>query len=711
MRLRRLDMLNFGRFREHVVEFEPGLNVLVGPNESGKSTFLEAVATVLYVDPATTAKKTLKHERWGSPGAMRLRLEFDHDGEVWILEKDFGNGESRLSSPDGSVTVADRKEVDRRVASIVGFRAREVFESVAAVRQNELADVALPSRRKGLLPLIEARLTSAGGTTGAAGVIEGVDREISRIRVGMDRPSKRPGPLRAAIEQRRLIGSALEEARGEWEDYLEALDGLTRDRAELEETRERLKRSDRLYRRELERRESATELERVRGRLEEVEGRIREVRRLRQEHADAWAALKRGSPLKERRVEDLRAALVAAEEHLDRVRRSAPPNSARASSAARIVSWIAAAVGAGLIVGAILRVEGWPVWTGLGAVAVAVAVLGLRRAARLTEAAHALSEAEAELAQRQEALEHGLRELGVAGYSEFEELVAHQDELRLRIDVNNRLLEDLTHGDEEGFLARLEEEATGLARRVRELDRGLDAEAPPLDDEALARIRAERDEARAREQELSERVARGEGRLARAKAGEELPELEARVESAESEISRHGRRVRVLTAVRDGIAEALAATKERAATVLGPAVARLLSRLTLSRYDEIIADPDLAFRVVNPEQGAGRPDAINTEDLSSGTRDQLYLAARCALLDLLAPEGTTPLLLDDAFAGFDPERRRAAYELLDSIADDRQVILLTSELHPEAGTPAHRFPPPVRAGGIAAAPGETEDGS
>jgi len=694
MELRKLAITNLGRFKDHSISLRPGLNVLVGPNESGKSTFVEAMATALFTDPATTARKVTRLERWGAPGSMRLHVEFSHDGDEWILDKDFGTGESRLSSPDGSVTVGDRKEVDRRLARMVGFETREVFESVAAVRQNELALVQESKSRRGLLPMIEARLTSAGGQTGAAAVVERLEREIARIQVGVDRPSKRPGPIRQAMDRRSRLAGRLEAARAEWDEYLEALDGLTRDRQALETVRSDLARTERLYRTELDRRESTVELTRVRSRLEEIEGKIREIRRLRQEHDDAWAALKRGSPLKERRVEDLRAAVIAAEEHLDRVRQTTPENCERTVRSARIVSWLAAAVAAALVVGAILRVDGWLVWSALGALALAVALLGFRRTSRLVEAAHALAEGRAELSEREEALEQGLRDLGVAGYAEFEELVARQDKLRVLIDVNTRYLEDLTHGDEEGLIARLESEATGLARRARELDGGTDEVAPVLDDTALARLRAERDEARSREQELAERVARGQGRLERARGGEELPDLEARLEAATSDEERQERRLRVLLAARDGIAEALATTKERAAGVLGPSVAALMSRLTLGRYDDVVAQSDLGFRVVNPHPGHGRPETLDTEDLSSGTRDQLYLAARCALLELLAPESGSPLILDDAFAGFDPDRRRAGYELLRAVARERQVIVLTSELHPEAGEPVHTFPPP-----------------
>ena len=65
--------------------------------------------------------------------------------------------------------------------------------------------------------------------------------------------------------------------------------------------------------------------------------------------------------------------------------------------------------------------------------------------------------------------------------------------------------------------------------------------------------------------------------------------------------------------------------------------------------------------------------------LSYGTEEQLLLAARLTLAELLAGELRPPLLLDEPFGAFDEGRLRAAMELLLSIAQERQVIVFTHQ--------------------------------
>lgn len=65
--------------------------------------------------------------------------------------------------------------------------------------------------------------------------------------------------------------------------------------------------------------------------------------------------------------------------------------------------------------------------------------------------------------------------------------------------------------------------------------------------------------------------------------------------------------------------------------------------------------------------------------LSSGTRDQLYLALRLAACTVLLDQGdeTVPLILDDPFLTYDEERMACAVRLLRHLARERQIILLT----------------------------------
>ena len=48
MILRSVELESFGRFRGQTVEFRRGMNLVIGPNEAGKSTLAEAVPAVLF---------------------------------------------------------------------------------------------------------------------------------------------------------------------------------------------------------------------------------------------------------------------------------------------------------------------------------------------------------------------------------------------------------------------------------------------------------------------------------------------------------------------------------------------------------------------------------------------------------------------------------------------------------------------------------------
>ena len=64
--------------------------------------------------------------------------------------------------------------------------------------------------------------------------------------------------------------------------------------------------------------------------------------------------------------------------------------------------------------------------------------------------------------------------------------------------------------------------------------------------------------------------------------------------------------------------------------------------------------------------------------LSQGTADQLYLAVRLAVCDLVLPgEDPCPLVLDDALANFDDARMALALETLAELGKQRQILLFT----------------------------------
>lgn len=70
-------------------------------------------------------------------------------------------------------------------------------------------------------------------------------------------------------------------------------------------------------------------------------------------------------------------------------------------------------------------------------------------------------------------------------------------------------------------------------------------------------------------------------------------------------------------------------------------------------------------------------EPITLAQLSQGARDQLYLAVRLAVADLLADAMVLPLVLDDPFVNYDQERLPELRRVLERLAQQRQVILLS----------------------------------
>ena len=85
---------------------------------------------------------------------------------------------------------------------------------------------------------------------------------------------------------------------------------------------------------------------------------------------------------------------------------------------------------------------------------------------------------------------------------------------------------------------------------------------------------------------------------------------------------------------------------------------------------------DRSFRLA--AEPAGQGVYREAELLSAGALDQLYLAVRLAICDLvLPPEKNVPIVLDDALANFDDDRCAAALRYLKEAARKRQILLFT----------------------------------
>lgn len=105
----------------------------------------------------------------------------------------------------------------------------------------------------------------------------------------------------------------------------------------------------------------------------------------------------------------------------------------------------------------------------------------------------------------------------------------------------------------------------------------------------------------------------------------------------------------------------------------------LFERLTAGRYRRVWAPLEGQSLCVDSRRG----ETYSVENLSEGTREQLFICLRLALAQRYAQAGTRlPLVLDDVLANFDDRRTKLAAELLRQLAQDgQQILVFTCHAH------------------------------
>ena len=150
--------------------------------------------------------------------------------------------------------------------------------------------------------------------------------------------------------------------------------------------------------------------------------------------------------------------------------------------------------------------------------------------------------------------------------------------------------------------------------------------------------------------------------------------LQATAETIQSQITQLQSEYDALRLAMDTLTGANTTLQNRFSPQLSRRTAEIFQELTGGRYTG--AAMDRSFHLT--AQPAGDPMDRDIQLLSAGAADQLYLAARLAICQLvLPPEKNVPIVLDDALANFDNDRCAAALRWLRQEAEHRQILLFT----------------------------------
>lgn len=709
----------FGKLREQTLELQEGLNILQAPNETGKSTWCAFLLSMLYGvntkerDRAGTLADKNRFAPWDG-GSMSGRLDCRAGGDALTLFRTT----RRQTAPMGDFQALYTGTADP-VPGLTGTNcgetllgvSREVYARSAFIRQGGIPVTQDP----GLERRIAALVTSGEEDTSYMEAVEVLKKQLNRRR--HNKTGQLPALEAELQETEAQLASQAELAR-QRETLLARSAELEAREAALQEELESLDRWDlhqkRLQKRRLEEAAAQAEekAEALRRRLEEehipendVTSRLRgaivnlnTVRKSAERAQEEWETAKTAQGT----AEEALSASPFAGQTAEEARRSAqnPPDPPRKADWPAILTAFAG-LAAALAVLFVILPQTDPAYLAFGASALIVvlgcfaahlihkhrlsrarkALLMERYGTAVPEEIQSLADAYIALLADRDAAKQAAGAKSAAAQGLWQSVDANAEGILEEVRRFAPAAYDIPSADaalRSGALLRKElgeaERAAHEARLRAELQAGPDAgpeEDPAPPERSRELVNQELESLRADLSALRSNLDRIAGRLHA--AGDPLA-LRAAAERLTDEIAGLEGEYAAIDLAMSTLAHANAQLQGRFSPALGQRAAEIFDQLTGGAYGGVILDKTL--HVAAEPAGTGVPRDVGC--LSAGAADQLYLAVRLAVCDLvLPPEHAVPIVLDDALSSFDDARCAAALDYLRKAAETRQILLFT----------------------------------
>ena len=700
----------FGRLEHQELTLSPGLNVLYAPNETGKSTWGAFIRTMLY-GLSTRERGPLADKNRFAPwsgAAMQGRMDVSAAEGAYTLLRDTKRASSPLGEFSctftGTATPVDGITAQNAGEALLGV-PREVFERSAFIGQNALAvdqDAELERRIAALITTGEEDTSYSQSYErlkkqlnrrkhNKTGLIPALEREIDDLQLSLrelDALETQARQAQNALDELEQQAAALRQQAASWQ----ALEQQSR----AAEYAKAAQNADEAARRAALLEESAAGLPDGQG-LALLEG---QAAALQEDLA--------GLTQQRREAEQARQAAESAREALA----SHPLYPADETALRRRVDAIAPEKAptvllpiftAGIIVIAgvlafLFRADPLPFW-----IFTAMAVLGIvTTTAAVTLRRRAIAERQKFAESQRVKLEAQIAEY----------LPLREQEARLQTEA--RRLDDAAAGAEDSCRRRL----AGLLAQVRTFEPAVtDLSGAQI---ALASVRRRLTELTAARQQAREAALYRDAlqkpdrpvaaaampsvpALSKEDVDTELVRVQARLTAERSRLDTLTGQIRSLdrssdlqdqlaqkreqlsslqteydaiTLAMDALTQANTTLQNRFSPALGARAAEIFSAITAGRYGKVLLSRDFSLSA----EMAGDPVGRSIRLLSQGAADQLYLAVRLAICDMVLPaEKRVPLILDDALVSFDDDRLRAALDYLLEESEKRQILLFTCQ--------------------------------
>lgn len=651
----------YGKLDQARLDLQPGLNVICAPNEGGKSTWCRFLLAMFYGlntrQRGDLADKN-RFQPW-SGSLMQGKLELSAgdkeltlsrrtqrpDAPLGVFSCTYSGtdtpvpgldaarcGETLLGVPQsvyqrcafipsGSLAIDADADLERRISALISTGDEKIsFSQVESRLKKQLRQ--RKYNRSGSIPLLEAEIAGLRAAQQEAqtltGQLENLQQQLSQARE--DQARRRQARLQAA-----------QEALREKERCLQALP----DSSDLQRINQ--------------------QLGAVRSLGDQVQQAQEAVSRQESAIEDQLQELNR-NPLHPMTKAQLEAQL--------QIQPPAPPQVAQL-----LISLALGLCGGGFLWYEIDRPQ--VLWLCL---ACAVTALAAGNFLRLLIRRIRLQQSRRRELSRQEEL----RKLAESYLPALEELEAQRALLRQKqqilSDGDRRLRTQLS--DLLSQVSRWDDSvqsAGDIRRFVRETAQNRDRLAQELHQAQTQLLQAQMSDADDTVTHLQQQIAQVQGRL---DAGRDAQALGDQISRLEEELVRQQAEYDALRLSLDALQAANTTLQNRFSPELGRRAAEIFADMTGSTWSHILLDREFHL---SAESGSD-PTRRSVQLLSAGTADQLYLAVRLAICEMiLPPEQNPPLILDDALLTFDDARLSTTLDYLTRLGAQRQILLFTCQ--------------------------------
>lgn len=279
MKLQRMRIEQLRQFRKPFVldKLQPGLNLIHGPNESGKSTLVRAIRAAFFERYRSTAVDDLRP--WGdSAAAPTIELDFEHDNHSWRLTKSFLQ-RKRCDLTVGTETYSE-DDAEEKLAELLGYQYPKRGASKAEhwgipgllwVEQGTGQDIEQAIEHAG--DHLKSALNSMVGEVASSGgddLIETVRSQRDTLLTGTGKPR---GDYQQLEKDRARLASEIDDLKERVQHYQEQVDRLGKLAQEYDQA------------------EAERPWEEAQRQLEEARTRYQQVERLEQQQNQEKATL------------------------------------------------------------------------------------------------------------------------------------------------------------------------------------------------------------------------------------------------------------------------------------------------------------------------------------------------------------------------------------------------------------------------------------